>query len=194
MPGIRAFIAIDLPADVRQKLNAVEQQLQASCGEAARRVVRWVPADKIHLTLKFLGDVASDMLPPLADLLQREAARHPGFELVIGGLGVFPNPRRPRVIWVGCDGGAGLGSLQKALDQATQRLGYPGEDRPFSPHLTLGRVSEGAREEELSALVRALQESKIGELGRASVTRIHLFRSDLRPGGPVYTSLHQFPL
>lgn len=194
MENIRAFIAIELPLQIRQKLDVVEQQIQAQVGEGARRAVRWIPAEKIHLTLKFLGEVSAEKIPALADLLKEEAARCPGFDLAIAGLGAFPNPRRPRVVWVGCEGGPALAALQKAVDQGTQRLGFPAEDRPFSPHLTLGRVSDHARLEELVPLQRVLTELKIGELGRAWVERIHLFRSDLRPGGPIYTSLHHFPL
>jgi 2'-5' RNA ligase len=194
MPPVRAFIAIELPAEIRQKLNAVEQQIQARAGEDSRRAVRWVAAEKIHLTLKFLGDVSPEKLPELDSILKEEAARSPGFDMVIGGLGAFPNPRRPRVVWVGCEGGPALAALQKAVDRVTQHMGFPSEDRPFSAHLTLGRVNEHSNPEELAPLQGVLSELKIGELGRARVERFHLFRSDLRPGGPVYTSLYQFPL
>jgi RNA 2',3'-cyclic 3'-phosphodiesterase len=194
MPVIRAFIAIELPAAVHQKLNDVERQLQVRAGETARRAVRWVPGNNIHLTLKFLGDVATDQLPVIARRLEEEAANHSGFELIIGGLGTFPNPRRPRVIWVGCEGSPGLSELQKAVDLSMQPLGYPGEERPFSPHLTLGRVGDQARGDEVAQLVRGLGEIKIGELARVQVEQFHLFKSELRPGGAVYTSLHQFGL
>lgn len=194
MPGIRAFIAVELTAQVRQRLNKVEQELQARCGESARRAVRWVAVKNIHLTLKFLGDVPAVQLPALTSLLAEESARHPAFELVVSGLGVFPNLRRPRVVWAGSEGGTALSELQKGLDQGTAALGFPREERPFSPHLTLGRVSDHAGEAELAALARALAETKAGELGRVQVDRIHLFRSDLRPEGPIYTSLQHFLL
>lgn len=194
MPGIRSFIAIEMPPGTRQELDAVEKQLQERLGQAARRAVRWVPAGNIHLTLKFLGDVSPQQMPALTALLQEEVARHPALDLVVAGLGVFPNPRRPRVVWVGCDGGAALASLARAVDQRVSTQGFPREDRPFSAHLTLGRVSDHAREEELAVLARAMAEANVGELARVRVESIHLFRSDLRPAGPVYTSLQRFAL
>jgi len=194
MPGFRSFIAIELPASVRQRLNEVELQLQTRCGEMARRVVRWTPVGNLHLTLKFLGDVPSQQMPALIALLQEESANHATFDLLVSGLGVFPNPRRPRVVWVGCDGGPALGDLVKALDCQTARLGFAREERPFLPHLTLGRVADGAREEDLMVLVRALSETQVAELARVPVEVIHLFRSDLRPAGPIYTTLGQFAL
>jgi RNA 2',3'-cyclic 3'-phosphodiesterase len=194
MPVIRAFIGIELPENVQQKLNNVERQIQDRGGETVRRAVRWVPASNIHLTLKFLGDVGTENISAIARMLEEEAAAHSGFDLVIGGLGTFPNPRRPRVIWVGCEGGVGLGKVQKSVDQGTHKLGFPGEERPFSPHLTLGRVGDNARGDELAQLIRALGETKIGELARVQVGQLHLFKSDLRPSGAVYTSLYQFGL
>jgi RNA 2',3'-cyclic 3'-phosphodiesterase len=191
---IRAFIAIELPSEIRRKLDEVEQQIQARAAKTARHAVRWVATDKIHLTLKFLGDMSADQIPAAVDLLTEAAAGHSGIELVIGGSGAFPNPHRPRVIWVGCEGGQGLIRLHKAVDQAMEHLGYPAETRPFSPHLTLGRVGENAGAEELAHLVSALGQTHVGELGRVQVERIHLFQSDLRPDGPIYTSLHQVRL
>jgi 2'-5' RNA ligase len=194
MQPVRAFIAIEIPAEVHQKLNDVEQQIQAQMGEATRRAIRWVPAGNIHLTLKFLGDVSPGSLPVLAEQLNNDAACHLGFQVKIGGLGVFPNLRRPRVIWIGCDTPTALIDLQRSVDQSTYQLGYKSEERSFSPHLTLGRVSESARGEDVIHLAQTLGGIHINELGRVEVAQIHLFRSDLRPGGAVYTRLYSFGL
>ncbi len=194
MDAIRAFIAIELPADVRQQLGAIEKKIQGQAGESARKAVRWVPADNMHLTLKFLGEVSTGNVQELARMLQGEANRHTSFELTIGGLGAFPNARRPRVIWIGTEAPAELSVLQKAIEAETRRLGYPAEERPFSPHLTLGRIAQNARPDEIAQVARALGEMTVGTLGQVRVDRIHLFRSDLRPSGAVYTSLYDFPL
>jgi 2'-5' RNA ligase len=194
METIRAFIAIELPAAIRQQLDALERQIQAAAGEPARRAVRWVPAGNIHLTLKFLGEEPAAKLAPLAELLQRESARVAPFEMQVGELGAFPNLRRPRVIWVGTQAPPALLALQQAIEAGARRLGYPAEERGFSPHLTLGRVNQSARAEETAPLARALGEMKVGSLGSLPVTAVHLFRSDLRSGGPVYTVLQRFPL
>lgn len=194
MGAIRAFIAIELPETIRQQLDAIEGQIQAKAGDSARRAVRWVPAGNMHLTLKFLGEVSTNNVNVLAGMLQREAARHHAFEFTIGGLGAFPNPRRPRVIWVGAEIPANLASLQRNVEAETRALGYPAEERDFSPHLTLGRISQNARPEEVNQVARALGEVKVGELGKVQVESVQLFRSDLHPNGAIYTSLFQFPL
>ncbi len=194
MDAIRAFIAIELPEEVRQKLDAVEKQIQAQGGEAGRKAVRWVSSGNMHLTLKFLGEVSTANVQSLAGMLQKEASRHHGFVMTIGGLGAFPNARRPRVIWIGTEAPPELSSLQKAIEAETRQLGYPAEERPFSPHLTLGRISQNARPEEINAVAQVLGDIKVGELGRVPVDSIHLFQSDLRPSGAVYTSLYNFKL
>lgn len=194
MEAIRAFIAIELPEDIRQKLDELEKKIQAHAGEAARKAVRWVPANNMHLTLKFLGEVSSGNVEALAGMLRSEAGRHASFDLTVGGLGAFPNLHRPRVIWVGVQAPVELSSLQKAIEGETRQLGYPTEDRPFSPHLTLGRIAQNARPEEVAQIARGVEDVQVGELGRVRVERMHLFRSDLHPSGSIYTSLYNFQL
>ncbi len=194
MEAIRAFIAIELPEELRRQLSAVGKQIQEQAGETARRAVRWVPAANMHLTLKFLGEVSRANLTVLAGMLAAEAARHATFKFAVGGLGAFPNTRRPRVVWVGSEAPPDMAQLQHAIDLETQRLGYPGEDRPYSPHLTLGRVNQNAQPEAVAQLARVLNEVKVGQLGEVTVDAVHLFQSDLRPTGSVYTSLYRFPL
>jgi len=192
--AIRAFIAIKLPDEIRQKLDEIEKEIQMRAGESAHKAVRWVPASNMHLTLKFLGEVSAGNLQTLSGMVQNEAARHAAFEFRIAGLGAFPNIRRPRVIWVGAEAHTRLTALQKAIESGANSLGYPPEERPYSPHLTLGRISQNARPEEIAQVARALQEVKVGELGTVRVNCINLFHSDLRPSGAVYTVLREFPL
>jgi RNA 2',3'-cyclic 3'-phosphodiesterase len=192
MEAIRAFIAIELPSEVRHQLDEVEKQIQVRAGEGSRKAVRWVPANNMHLTLKFLGEVSSGSIPDLARILQNAANRHSRFTITVGGLGAFPNLHRPRVIWVGTEAPAELFTLQKEIDAETRHLGYPSDERAFSPHLTLGRISQNAHPEEVSQVARVLTAMTIGELGKIQVDTLHLFRSDLRPSGAVYSSLHAF--
>jgi 2'-5' RNA ligase len=194
MEAIRAFIAIELPEEVRKKLDEIEKTIQAKGGQAARKAVRWVPAGNMHLTLKFLGEVSTANVQALAGMLQNEAERHASFELAIGGLGAFPNMHRPRVIWVGAKVPAELLALQKVIETETRQLGYPAEERPFSPHLTLGRIAQNARPDEIAQVANTISEMQVGELGRVRVSRLHLFRSDLQPSGSVYTGLYHFEL
>lgn len=194
MEAIRAFIAIELPEDIREKIDEIEKKIQTKAGEAGKKAVRWVPTGNMHLTLKFLGEVSGGNLEALAGMLENESVRHPSFDLSIGRLGAFPNLHRPRVIWVGTEAPPELLAMQKAIESETRQLGYPSEERPFSPHLTLGRVAQNARPEEVSQIARVLGEIKVGELGVIHVENMHLFRSDLHPSGAIYTSLYRFQL
>ena len=198
MDAIRAFIAIELPDLLRHELDSVTHRLQEQCavagGEASRKAVRWVPASNIHLTLKFLGEVSTANVQALARMLKAEAVRHSPFDILVTGIGAFPNVRRPRVIWVGSEAPANLAHLQRAIEAETRALGYPTEERPFSPHLTLGRISQNATPPEATAVAQALSMVSVAELGCLHVDRVHLFQSDLRPSGAVYTSLYSFRL
>jgi RNA 2',3'-cyclic 3'-phosphodiesterase len=190
MSVIRAFIAIDLPLYIQNKLADILLQLQQS--EA--RAVRWVPSNNIHLTIKFLGDVSPTNLELLTRLLRSEVSRFRSFEICVGELGAFPSIRRPRVIWIGVEAPPTLTALQRAIETETVRLGYAIEERPFSPHLTLGRVAHNATPEEVHKVADILAKIKVGELGKAVVDHVRLFRSDLQPGGAVYTQLFSTPL
>jgi 2'-5' RNA ligase len=191
MNVIRAFIAISLSEEVHHGLEQVLHDLK---GRLPGGAVRWVSAKNIHLTIKFLGDVSVAGLEMLTTQLQTEAARHPAFEFSVGGLGAFPSPRRPRVIWVGVEAPAELAGLQRGVETEMARLGYSPEERSFSPHLTVGRVTRNADPGELRSLSNLLETHKVGFLGVTRVQAIHLFRSDLQPSGAVYTCLYSAPL
>jgi len=191
MSVIRAFIAIDLSTEIQQALEQVSTQLK---GQSRGVPVRWVPVKNIHLTLKFLGDVSLANLEVLESILLTEAARCAPFDVSINRLGAFPSTRRPRVIWVGVEAQAELGQLQRALDEATIRLGYTPEERGFSPHLTLGRMSRNANNVEVGRIGQIIDQSEVGHLGTMRVQAVHLYRSDLQPTGAVYTRLYSASL
>jgi 2'-5' RNA ligase len=191
MAMIRSFIAIDLPRPIQDALDRVSHDLQS---HQAAGVVRWVPAKNIHLTLKFLGEVSSNNLELLVKILQSEITRQRCFEIQVSELGAFPSIHRPRVIWVGVQAPPALLALQRSVEVETIRLGYSAEERPFSAHLTLGRVSHNATPEDVRTIGTILASAKVGSLGTASVERVRLFRSDLEPGGAVYTPLYTIPL
>ncbi len=191
MPVIRAFIAIDMPADIHKKLDDVSTYLQKISHVNA---VRWVPARNIHLTLKFLGEVSPTNLELLTKILASEAAKHHTFELSVGSLGAFPALRRPRVIWIGIEAPPDLTALQHSIETETIRLGYAAEDRAFTPHLTLARISHNASHEDVTQIGDHLVDYKVGLLGRVNVSRVMLFKSDLQPGGAIYTPQFSAPL
>jgi 2'-5' RNA ligase len=152
--------------------------------------VRWVPPGSLHLTLKFLGDIAASSVPQVAAAVQSAAGQASAFEVGVGGLGAFPNMRQPRVVWLGLHAPPALLELQRSLEAGLARLGYAPEGRAFSPHLTVGRVSRSAGSRERQALGRALAGETVGSLGVFRVDAVHLYQSVLQPGGAVYTKLH----
>ena len=186
MSVVRSFIAVSLSAELRTKLAQAENSL----GELLPDLpVRWVAAANIHLTLKFLGDVSVNNIPMLEEILQAEAASTKPFELSVGGFGVFPNNSRPRVLWVGVEAPEELNSLQRRIEGEAARLGYAPDKRPFSPHLTLGRVSRNADNAEVRSISSALRNYKLGFIGATHIKSVNLYRSDLKPGGAVYTKI-----
>ena len=116
------------------------------------------------------------------------------FDLQIGGVGSFPNSNRPRVLWVGIHAPAALSNLQKAIEEGAKRLGYEKEERPFSPHLTLGRVRQGLDGKDLQKISNALSSIQLGKIGIARVDSVHIYKSDLNSEGSVYTKLFSTPL
>ena len=190
-PLLRVFIAIELP---QQTLDALEKQTTRLRQTVGNDIIRWAPAQNMHLTLKFIGDIATSHLDFLKQMLTREAASHPQFDMQIGGLGSFPNSRMPRVVWIGLHAPAGLTSLHKSIEAGAYRLGYEKEERAFSPHLTLGRARQNVNPAELSKVRAALDTIQLGNIGTARVDSVHLFKSDLQSGGSVYTKLFSAPL
>jgi len=191
MSLLRAFIAVEIPPEIHKAIESKTAPLRAALGSS---LVRWVPTSNIHLTLKFLGDVSPTNVEMLSQMLNVEVSQHESFKIKFGGLGTFPNPRRPRVIWVGIQAPAGLEALQHGIEAAAATLGYPDEKRPFSPHLTVGRVKQNADPAGFQKIRNALDETKIGSLGTAQVNAVHLFKSDLKPTGAVYMRLFSAPL
>ena len=152
---IRAFIAIELPPAVRALLDTVQKELRESMGEGAGSV-KWVRPEGTHLTLQFLGDVRTDQLAAIEQGIERACAGVGPFELNVEKLGVFPNLRRPRVIWIGLEGSeqdkATLNRLHAGIAAQLSALGFK-PDHSFKPHLTLGRVRDAVTRDELAAIV-----------------------------------------
>jgi 2'-5' RNA ligase len=191
MENVRSFIAIELSADILRQVSRLQERIK---GDMPPGLVRWTRPEGIHLTLKFLGDVQAERLEDIAATLRSACAPYAPFALSVGGMGVFPNPRRPRVVWIGVDEPTGtLTRLQRDVEHAIAPLGFPTERRRFSPHLTLGRVKRGRSVAELEALGQYADQARVwvGEMG---VQAVYLMRSDLRPSGAVYTELAEVSL
>src|SRR5690349_12066884 len=138
MSLLRTFIAIEIPEEIKKEIAGQTAGLRRLVGKS----VRWVTPENIHLTLKFLGEISSSNIDLLAQTLKIEAGGHAAFDITVGNVGAFPSPRRARVLWIGLDAPPALSRLQHNIEAVTARLGYPADDKPFSAHLTVGRVRE----------------------------------------------------
>jgi 2'-5' RNA ligase len=192
MPTVRSFIAIELDQDLRTGLERVQSELRE---RLAPRSVRWVRPEGIHLTLKFLGDTPLETVDQVKEALARAAAEASPFAFTVGGLGCFPNARRPRVVWVGLQEPTGvLARLRDAVEEQVAPLGFPTERRTFHPHLTLGRVQRHASKSEVREIGEAVASGLLETIGEMEVTSISYIKSDLKPSGAVYTTLYEVAL
>ncbi|MEW6232590.1 MAG: RNA 2',3'-cyclic phosphodiesterase [Chloroflexota bacterium] len=191
---VRCFVAIELNEEARSALAALQARLKGADRTAAQ-AVKWVAPQGIHLTLKFLGQVPRARVQAIVDALRNACRGGDPFELSLAGAGCFPSPQSPRVLWVGLEGDLErLASLQQAVEGALVKLGFPPEDRPFQPHLTLGRVRETAGKEERRRLGLAARALPGMEGTKVPVAAVSLIRSHLRPEGAVYEKLAELPL
>jgi 2'-5' RNA ligase len=177
---VRTFVAVDLAPDVHQAIVELK-------GELARvpSQVRWVRNEGLHATLKFLGAVQADRAEQVGEAVARATASIAAFMARVRGLGAFPSIKRPRVLWVGMEARP-LTTLAQAVERELVSLGFARDPRPFHPHVTLGRVSGGRG---WKALERLLERHWTDDFGATPVNSVTVYRSDLRPGGPVYTAL-----
>jgi 2'-5' RNA ligase len=190
MDTYRLFIAVEVAPEVKAELAAAQGRLRR--GGAP---VKWVTPESMHLTLHFLGETDVALLPQLGAALRAALAGHAAIGLRLGGAGAFPNPRQPSVIWAGVAGAtAALERIQSATGAALESLGLPRETRPFRAHLTLGRVRREATPAQLERLGEAVRSLPPFASLHWDIDRVVLFRSELRPDGPVYTKLVSCPL
>ena len=189
---LRTFIALPLSETLIDELDKVQHALQRVCPYEA---VKWVKADSIHLTLFFLGDILRERVSPVEQALSAVARHVHPFDVDVGSSGAFPNLSRPRVVWVGLKETRGqLALLHQAVNDAMEAVGFQRETRPFSPHLTLGRMRRKASREDAHAVGKAVGKVNIGHLGTVRAEQIILFRSVLKPTGAEYTALQTFDL
>ena len=188
---IRAFIAIEMQDAVRASLSSLQGRLRPH----EHPYVKWVDPKSIHLTLKFLGNIEQQQVSQIEEAISQASQGVSPFQLQLGGLGAFPSLGRPRVIWVAMTGEIErLVTLQQGIDQALVPLGFAIESRPFTPHLTLGRLRERASPEErkrIGELVKATQSEAAAAM---EVTEIILMRSRLTPQGAIYSPLAKIEL
>ncbi len=185
MSKFRTFIAIGISDAVRQKIADVQAELKR---ENAR--ISWTKPENIHVTLKFLGDVEESKIDSIAGVIQKVTENIQSFTVKVKTLGAFPNLRRARVLWMGLENvSAELTQIAEGIETGLSQLGFPKEERKFSPHLTIGRVKSALS----NRFVEKFQ-SYAFEGGEFKVEEIILMKSDLHPAGAIYTRLRKFGL
>lgn len=186
---MRCFVAIELPEAVRAILAEAAARLRRA---APRADVRWVPPASLHLTLRFLGEVGEPALAAVVSALRPVAAASDPIPLGLAGLGVFPGPARPRVLWAGIEtGGAAVARLAGAIEQAVTALGFPAAPRPFEGHVTLARLRSPRG---MNRLLRAVEALAGESFGRWTARDVVVFRSHLGREGARYEALVRLPL
>ena len=186
--NIRAFLAIEPPENVLQKISVLQDKLKS---EISGRL-SWTRPQGQHLTLKFFGDISKEDINNISTAVQKRVVAETKLNLKVEKLGVFPDARRPRVLWCGVTGDVEkLIALQKKLDSDFAALGFPAEDRSFKAHLTLARIKDSR---DMTGMSEALKKHNEFIAGDLIADKLFLFQSNLSPQGTVYTKLAEFAL
>ena len=191
MEQVRSFIAIELPDRVKRGLRELQAQLKAG----SQAPIKWVDPANIHLTLKFLGNVAADRLDEITTAMTQAVQGTPSFSLEIKELGVFPNPRRVQIVWVGLSGEVEkLARLQQRIESELEKLGFAPENRRFTPHLTLARLRDRATPEERQKLGQLIAETEFDAVPSFTADSVKLMKSQLTREGPIYSQISSVAL
>jgi 2'-5' RNA ligase len=187
METYRTFVCIEIPTEIKKAINSLQIRLRP----LAKGYVSWARQEGLHVTLKFLGDVAVTKIDEVGLIVEQAVAGLPPFEISVSGVGGFPNLKRPRVFWVGMqEAGGCLATLQSRIDDGLAGLGFAREERGFAPHLTLGRVKDIAG---VGDVCRELEKTILEPMS-FTANEVIVMRSDLRPDGPVYNPLRTIKL
>ncbi|HTZ11987.1 MAG TPA: RNA 2',3'-cyclic phosphodiesterase [Candidatus Margulisiibacteriota bacterium] len=184
---MRAFLAIDLPENIRDTLAGIQGELKKGAAD-----VKWVSPGNIHLTLKFLGEINDNQAEKIKAILAETAQHHQAFYIKINSLGAFPKLDYPRVIWAGAlEGKAETEAIAAELEEKIIQMGIPKEEKPFACHITLGRVRSSLNKERLVKAILGLNDSLKKETMEFPAFKITFYKSTLTPNGPLYQILNE---
>lgn len=182
--GIRCFISISLPVSIRTEIEKTIAELRIG-----RADIKWVSAENMHITLKFLGCVPEEALTDIKDKLTTASESGYAFNFRLSGFGMFPDSRNPRVIWIGITDNGEIKKLQKKVEDSMATIGFEKENRPYSPHLTVGRVRSLKG---MNSMIKAIEALKGMEFGNIDVSKMSLMKSELKSTGAQHTVLAEF--
>ncbi len=194
---IRAFLAVEISDEVRTAISRIQHELKERLEAHLSKEIRitWGHLHSFHLTIRFLGDMEQHLIDPLRDAIATVRRSHPTLQIPIDRLQAFPNPLKPRVLWVGpsedwlnSESAMRLAALHQEIESRCHSLGFVPDEKPFNPHLTLARIKSGERQVG-QLLARSGVCDRILPLGSVTVGPVVLIKSQLRPTGPVYTKL-----
>jgi len=185
---LRVFIAVDLNEDQKDELCSMQKELKKEFNS-----VKWVEPANLHVTLKFIGEAEEEELDLFSSLVKKAVKGFTPFEVSLKKLGFFPHPGKPRIIWVGVDqGGEELKSIWKEVEINFQEKGYPFSDKPFNPHVTIGRIRRVQKKLPVQKIINEYRDISLST--KATVNNVTIYRSDLRSHGAVYTPLDKINL
>ena len=184
---IRAFVAADLAVATLRRIAEAQVGMRRAA-EAKGFRVSWVDPSRMHVTLKFLGDVRMELIPAIGERIERALHGRRPFEVESAGAGAFPSAEKPRVLWAGLRDGEAMNDLAHAVEGAMVELGFAAEERSFHAHVTLGRVKEAPGPADF------LAEFRETGFGRSSITDVVVYQSTLNSKGPEYRPLLRVPL
>ena len=187
---IRSFVAIEVPTTIQDEIFRQTTQFRKLYPSP---IIRWVKPDNIHLTLKFLGDISLSDLESINFELVKETSIIKPFFISFTHLGVFPNPLNPRILWIGVKSPEILGELHRSIERIVSRFGIESEKRPFSPHLTLGRIATKNSFHNLENFFYEMEMINVSNIEKVIISSMKIFKSDLKPGGPFYSVIHNIP-
>jgi len=184
---MRTFIAADFPPGIIEKVENITAYFKRQLPGGA---LKWVSTDKMHLTIKFIGEIQKNKIDQVKDILTNSLEDHASFEIGIQHLGTYPHIKNPRVIWLGITEGAPLIEIHNQLDEALEKVAIKADRREYTPHLTLARVRRDAERDIVNEISDTLSQFKVDSLGTITISDITLYESKLSSAGPEYTPLH----
>lgn len=176
---MRTFIALDIPEKIKERIYS-------SFAEDRKRIsgLKWVNKENLHITLKFLGEVKEEKIPEIVEILEEVSQKFKSFEVTLKEVGGFPNLRTPRVLWVGVKPEEKFREIFEFIESRLHKRGFEREKRDFHPHITVGRLK---RRGKVELRIKNLNDNFI-------IKKLILFKSDLKPEGPIYTPLKEVEL
>jgi len=183
--NVRAFIAVELSKAAKDEIERIINSLKD-----ADTNTKWLSSQTMHLTLKFLGSVSPEKVKDITSSIKTISEDITTFNITFSDIGVFPSERRPKVVWVGIkDDNGEVQALSSKVEGAMEKEGFTREDRPFTPHITLGRIKNGKNIDKLMSITKSINVSPIV----STISRIVLFRSELTSKGAIHTPISKIP-